>query len=47
MTIELSAHTRARLQQRGIDEPVIECLLGLGSCPTQTGYAHTRPETQM
>lgn len=30
MTIELSAHARARLQQRGIDEPVIECLLAYG-----------------
>lgn len=27
MTIELSAHARTRLQQRGIDEPVIEYLL--------------------
>ena len=30
MTIQLTDHARARLQQRGIPEPVLECLLTYG-----------------
>lgn len=30
MTIQLTDHARTRLQQRGIPEPVLECLLTYG-----------------
>lgn len=30
MTIQLTDHAKARLQQRGISEPVLDCLLSYG-----------------
>ena len=30
MTIQLTKHARSRLQQRGISEPILDCLLAYG-----------------